>query len=93
MSDDARLAFLSVVRRGLAALVDNVAAVDERVGAQVSFSVDGTPAVGLPPVALRGPGDVVGFDGTVVRRTWPAPGGPPRSWVRWSRPIPRPRSR
>jgi hypothetical protein len=70
---DASYAFLSVVRRGLAALVPpGLPAGDARVGVPVQFSVGGAPVTGLPPAALRGPGDVTGFDAGAIRRTWPA---------------------
>jgi hypothetical protein len=68
-------AFLSVVRRGLAALVPaGLPAGDARVGVPVQFSVGGAPVTGLPAAALRGPGDVTGFDAGAIRRTWPAAG-------------------
>jgi hypothetical protein len=72
---DAAYAFLSVVRRGLAALVrPGLSAGAARVGVPVQFSVGGTPVTGLPQAALRGPGDVAGFDAGAVRRTWPPAG-------------------
>src|SRR5207244_6101902 len=36
-------------------------------------SVGGSP-VSVPGLALRGPGDIAGLDGAIVRRTWPAAG-------------------
>jgi hypothetical protein len=73
-TDTAAYAFLSVARRGLAALVKpGAAATDPRLGVPVSFSLGGTAVTGMPTVAFRGPGDIVGFDGSAVRRTWPAP--------------------
>jgi hypothetical protein len=71
---DATYSFVSVLRRGLAALVrPGTPAGDARVGVPVSISAGGSP-VPPPPLALRGPGDVAGFDAAAVRRTWPAAG-------------------
>jgi hypothetical protein len=70
---DPTYGFLSVLRRGLSALIaSNGLTSDVRVSVPVSLSVDGTPVPSLPTIALRGPGDVIGFDGASVRRTWPA---------------------
>jgi hypothetical protein len=74
MSDGATYAFLSVLRRGLAALIQpGTPPLEPRITVPVSLSVNNSP-VTAPPLALRGPGDVVGFDSNAVRRTWPAPG-------------------
>ena len=76
---DAAYAFLSVVRRGLAALVrPGLPPGAARVGVPVQFSVGGAPVTGLPQAALRGPGDVAGFDAALSaapgrRRTRAAP--------------------
>ena len=69
---DATYGFLSVMRRGLAAMIPASASGDARVSVPVSFSVGGVPVGSLPPLALRGAGDVVGFDTGVIQRTWPA---------------------
>jgi hypothetical protein len=75
MTNGASYSFLSVLRRGLAALIPaSVPTAGQRVAVPVSLSVGGSPASGLPTVAVRGPGDVIGFDGSAVRRTWPAGG-------------------
>ena len=74
MSDDASYAFLSVLRRGLAALIQpGTPAADPRVTVPVTLSTGGSPVTG-PALALYGPGDVAGFDPGSVRRTWPADG-------------------
>ena len=70
---DPSYGFLSVLRRGLAALIQPSApSADPRISVPVSLSVGGSP-VATPPLALRGPGDVAGFDPGAIRRTWPAP--------------------
>ena len=72
MSDPATYAFLSVYRSGLAALIQSGgAATDVRVPVPLSLSVGTTSAGALPPLALFGPGDVVGFDSSSVSRIWP----------------------
>ena len=74
MSDDASYAFLSVLRRGLAALIQpGTAPADPRVPVPVTLSTGGSSVTG-PALALYGPGDVAGFDPGSVRRTWPAAG-------------------
>jgi hypothetical protein len=74
VSENASYAYLSVLRRGLAAMIGpGAAAADPRVSVPVSLSVGGSP-VSAPGLALRGPGDVAGFDAAIVRRTWPAAG-------------------
>jgi hypothetical protein len=74
VSETASYAYLSVLRRGLAAMIaPGAAETDPRVGVPVSLSIGGSPA-GAPALALRGPGDVAGFDGAIVRRTWPVAG-------------------
>jgi hypothetical protein len=71
---DPSYGFLSVLRRGLAALIQPSApSAEPRIAVPVSLSVGGSP-VAAPPLALRGPGDVAGFDTGAIRRTWPAPG-------------------
>jgi hypothetical protein len=77
MSDPApaNYAFLSVLRRGLAALIaPGEQPGDVRVAVPLSLSIGGSAPTGMPALALRGPGDIVGFDATAVRRTWPAAG-------------------
>ncbi len=75
MTDTATYSFLSVLRRGLAALITpGEAATDVRVAVPLSLSVGGSAPTGMPALALRGPGDIIGFDATAVRRTWPAAG-------------------
>jgi Family of unknown function (DUF6603) len=70
----ANYAFFSVLRRGLAALIaPGAAATDPRVDVAVTLAAGGAP-VTAPPLALRGPGDVAGFDTSCVRRTWPTAG-------------------
>jgi len=70
----ANYAFFSVLRRGLAALIPTGAtSPDPRLDVSVTLSAGGAP-VTAPPLALRGPGDVVGFDASCVRRTWPTAG-------------------
>ena len=71
MSDGAKYAFLSVMRRGLAAMIPAGASGDTRVSVPVSLSVGGAAAGSLPLLALRGAGDVIGFDTSAIRRTWP----------------------
>ena len=71
---DASLAFLSVLRRGLAAGIAADAPAGPRVAVSVSLSVNGQAASGLPALALRGAGDVIGFDGSQVTRVWPSAG-------------------
>jgi hypothetical protein len=67
----ANYAFFSVLRRGLAALIPaEASSPDPRVDLAVTLSAGGT-AVTAPPLTLRGPGDVAGFDTSCVRRTWP----------------------
>ncbi len=76
MSDDdgPEYAFFSVLRRGLAALIQPGApAGAPRVQVPVTLSVGGSSVSG-PALALYGPGDVAGFDSGTVRRTWPAAG-------------------
>jgi len=74
MSDNASYSYLSVLRRGLAAMIrPGTAAADPRIGVPVSLSTGGSPAA-VPRLALRGPSDVAGFDVAAVRRTWPAVG-------------------
>ena len=69
---DAGYGFLSLVRRGLAARIPaTVPPADARVAVSASFSVAGEAATGLPALALRGPGDIIGFDGRAISRTWP----------------------
>ena len=75
MSDNATYGFLSVLRRGLAALMSESGSPgDVRVNVPVSLSIGGSAVTSLPPLALRGPGDVIGFDSGSVLRTWPAAG-------------------
>jgi hypothetical protein len=75
MSDNATYGFLSVLRRGLAALMSESGPPgDVRVNVPVSLSIGGSAVTPLPPLALRGPGDVIGFDSGWVRRSWPAAG-------------------
>ena len=71
---DAIYSFLSVLRRGLGALIGNDAAPERRAIIAASFDVAGEAVTGLPVVALAGPGDIVGFDAASVRRTWPTSG-------------------
>jgi len=72
MSVGATYAFVSVLRRGLAALIPHGAAsTDPRIDVVVTLSTGGS-AVTAPALTLRGPGDVAGFDAGCVRRTWPA---------------------
>ena len=64
MSDDdgPEYAFLSVLRRGLAALVQpGTPAGDPRVAVPVTLATGGSSVTG-PALALYGPGDVAGFD-------------------------------
>jgi hypothetical protein len=69
---DPTYGFLSALRRGLSALISaNGLTNDVRVGVPVSLSVGGTTVPAVPALALRGPGDVIGFDAGAVRRTWP----------------------
>ncbi len=68
---DASYGFLSVLRRGLAARIPAAPPAGPRVAVSASFSVGGQAVTGLPPLALRGPGDVVGFDSAAISRTWP----------------------
>jgi hypothetical protein len=69
----ASYSFLSVLRRGLGAMIPPSPPVaGPRVAVPVSLSVGGSAATGLPTVAVRGPGDVIGFDSSAVRRIWPA---------------------
>lgn len=71
---DAMYSFVSVLRRGLAALVPaGAVSAGPRVAVPVTLSAGGSP-VSAPPLALRGPGDVAGFDAAAVRRTWPVAG-------------------
>lgn len=73
MTGGASYSFLSVLRRGLAALIPpSVPTAGPRIAVPVTLSAGGSAASGLPAVAMRGPGDVIGFDGAAVRRTWPA---------------------
>ncbi|OAI44438.1 hypothetical protein AYO43_09130 [Nitrospira sp. SCGC AG-212-E16] len=75
MSDNASYGFLSILRRGLAALMPvSGPPGDVRVSVPLSLSVGGGEVTSLPALALRGPGDVIGFDAGSVRRTWPAAG-------------------
>ncbi len=75
MSNGANYSFLSVLRRGLGAMIPpSVPTAGPRVAVPVTLSVGGSAASGLPTVAVRGPGDVIGFDGSAVRRVWPAAG-------------------
>jgi hypothetical protein len=75
MTDTATYSFFSVLRRGLAALIaPGEAATDVRVDVPLSLSVGGSAPTGMPALALRGPGDIIGFDATAVRRMWPAAG-------------------
>src|SRR4051812_39122902 len=75
MSNDATYGFLSVLRRGVAALISaNSPAAGARVAVPLSISAGGAPVTAPPEVVLRGPGDVIGFDAGEVRRTWPAAG-------------------
>lgn len=72
---DASYGFLSVVRRGLAANIAPAAPPgDPRVPVPASLSIAGHPVSNLPALALRGPGDIVGFGRAAIRRTWPAAG-------------------
>jgi hypothetical protein len=74
MTVGANYAFFSVLRRGLAALIPaGATSPDPRLDVPVSLSASGTP-VSAPALALRGPGDVAGFDTSSVRRTWPTAG-------------------
>ena len=74
MTVGANYAFFSVLRRGLAALLEpGAVSTDPRVAVAVTFTAGGAP-VTAPPLALRGPGDVAGFDTSCVRRTWPTDG-------------------
>jgi hypothetical protein len=69
---DASYGFLSVLRRGLAALIPTTSpASDPRIAVSASLSVGGQTVKGLPALALRGPGDVIGFDTAAISRTWP----------------------
>jgi hypothetical protein len=71
---DPEYAFFSVLRRGLAALIQPGSAPgDPRVQVPVTLSTGGSSVTG-PALALYGPGDVAGFDPGTVRRTWPAAG-------------------
>lgn len=77
MSDPApaTYAFLSVLRRGMAALITpGEAPSDVRVAVPLHLSVGGSAPSAMPALALRGPGDIIGFDATAIRRTWPAAG-------------------
>jgi hypothetical protein len=70
---DAVYEFLSVLRRGLAASIPAAApAGDARVAVTTSLSVGGQAMTALPALALRGPGDIIGFDAAAICRTWPA---------------------
>jgi hypothetical protein len=71
---DASLAFLSVLRRGLAAHIPASAPAGPRVAVTASLSINGQPASNLPALVLRGAGDVIGFDAGAFARVWPAPG-------------------
>jgi hypothetical protein len=64
-------AFVPWWRRGAARYIGTSAAAQTplAVGLQV-----GGHAATSPPLALRGPGDIIGFDPSAVCRTWPAPG-------------------
>jgi hypothetical protein len=70
---DAVYEFLSVLRRGLAASIPAATpAGDARVAVTTSLSVGGQAMTALPALALRGPGDIIGFDAAAICRTWPA---------------------
>ena len=74
MSVSANYAFFSVLRRGLAALIPaGVTSLEPRLDVSPTLAASGTP-VTAPLLALRGPGDVVGFDTSCVLRTWPTAG-------------------
>jgi hypothetical protein len=71
MTVGANYAFFSVLRRGVAALIPaGVTSPDPRLDVPVTLSAGGSP-VTAPAIALRGAGDVLGFDVNCVRRTWP----------------------
>ncbi|HEX7837765.1 MAG TPA: hypothetical protein VF469_09895, partial [Kofleriaceae bacterium] len=63
--------FFSVLRRGLAAAIPAAPAAGPRIAIPATLTLSGHAVTGLPALALRGPGDVVGFDASVVHRTWP----------------------
>src|SRR5207253_1508827 len=56
-----------------AAMIPHGTASAPRVSVPVALTVGGT-SVAPPTLALRGPGDIAGFDSGCVRRTWPAAG-------------------
>ena len=70
---DASYGFLSILRRGLAARIAADAPAGPRVSVTASLSVAGQAVSSLPALALRGAGDVIGFDATCVTRIWPTP--------------------
>src|SRR5438046_6777998 len=77
MSDPApaTYAFLSVLRRGMAALITpGETPSDVRVAVPLHLSVGGSAPIAMPALALLGPGDIIGFDATAIRRTWPTAG-------------------
>jgi hypothetical protein len=65
------LAFVPWWRRGAARFIG--AGAGARTPVSVGLQI-GAHAVTSPAMALRGPGDIVGFDGGAVCRTWPTPG-------------------
>jgi hypothetical protein len=65
------LAFVPWWRRGAARYIGTGAAAQTPLA--VSLQVGGHAATS-PPLALRGPGDVIGFDPAAVCRIWPAAG-------------------
>ena len=74
MTVGANYAFFSVLRRGLAALIPTGASsLHPRLDVSVTLSAGGVP-VTAPSLALRGPGDVAGFDPSCVQRIWPTAG-------------------
>ena len=74
MTVGANYAFFSVLRRGLAALIPTGASSPHpRLDVSVTLSAGGAP-VTAPSLALRGPGDVAGFDPNCVQRIWPTAG-------------------
>jgi hypothetical protein len=68
---DATYRFFSVLRRGLAAMIPAVPAGGPRITVPASLRLSGHAVPGLPSLALRGPGDIIGFDASVVHRVWP----------------------
>jgi hypothetical protein len=68
---DASYGFLSILRRGLAARIAADAPSGPRVSVTASLSVAGQAATNLPSLALRGAGDVIGFDTSCITRVWP----------------------